>query len=154
MLMKENSILKEIEEKMNFKFEDLKLIGFGSLSGEYFKNVFTVAIYKFNNKIFEFEFFRGTLITSISEIEDIRIGLKRIDQFDRITFFINEECYNCKFKNLFKISDNSNYKLNTFKYELISKNGNFSFMSNEKLEIAKEEKVTFELLGNFLILND
>ena len=30
----------------------------------------------------------------------------------------------------------------------------FSFTSNEKLEIAKEEKVTFELLGNFLILND
>ena len=139
MLVKNNEMIDKIEEKMNFKFKDLELIG-------HFKNRRSsnsyVNIYKNSEKIFMFD-----------------IKNDKISSIKKIGFFNNWGTYTIRTPgmNIYrydfdeKIEIGKSETSNTVYFKYL-KNGYCKYYSEskEELKIKKEELVLLELTGEFL----
>ena len=139
MLVKDNEMIDKIEEKMNFKFKDLELIG-------HFKNRINsdsyVNIYKNSEKIFIFDIKNDEILS-----------IKKIGFFNNWgTYTIrtpNMNIYRYDFDEKIEIGKSETNDIIYFKY---LKNGYCKFYSEgkEKLKVKKEELVLSELTGEFL----
>ena len=143
MLIKENSSVKIIEDKMGFKFKDLDPIGYLTKFSNGYLEI-KIALYKNEDSIFEFEFEVGNLkqIHSIIKIDsiDLRRGA------GKISFIFNNKKYYCVTSDVLSISA---YK-NSYKYKLINNINSIEFLNENKLMITDEEFVMLKLLDDFL----
>ena len=141
MLIKENKIIKIIEDKMRFKFKDLNPIGYLTKYSNGYIEIKS-ALYKNKDSIFEFEFKVGNLkqIHSIAKIDsiDLRRGV------GKISFNFDNKRYYYTVSDILLISDN--------KYKFIENNTQNSteFLNENKLMISNEEFVMLKLLDDFL----
>ena len=139
MLVKNHEAIKTIEDKMEFKFEDLELIG-------HFKNRRSsdsyVNLYKNSEKIFIFDIKNDEIFS-----------IKKIDFFNNWgTYTIrtpNMNIYRYDFDEKIEIGKSETSNTVYFKY---LKNGYCKYCSEvkEKLKVKKEELVLLELTGEFL----
>ena len=139
MLVKDNEMIDKIEEKMNFKFKDLELIG-------HFKNRRSsdsyVNIYKNSEKIFIFD-----------------IKNDEIFSIKKINFFNNWGTYTIRTPSMSIYRYDFDEKIEIVKSEISDivyfkylKNGYCKYYSEskEELKVKKEELVLLKLTGEFL----
>ena len=143
MLIKENSSVKIIEDKMGFKFKDLDPIGYLTKFSNGYLEI-KIALYKNKDSIFEFEFNVDNLkqIHSIIKIDsiDLRRGT------GKISFIFNNKKYYCTTSDVLSISAYEN----SYKYKLINTQNSIEFLNENKLMISDEEFVMLKLLDDFL----
>ena len=137
MLVKNHEAIKTIEDKMEFKFEDLELIG-------YTKMYFEFAIYKDCKNIFIFKLNKNVVLNIIC-VDNIEYNKPIFYPYTALIFGNKEYRYNYKYKiGIYKDH-------NEITFDLI-KNGNEEkvFTANENLQLSDEEMITLKLGGYFL----
>ena len=134
MLVKNNDIVDKIETKMEFKFKDLEIIG------KYKIGKIDVVFYKNSNRIFAFQIYDSSQITTIIRIPKLTSDNVKL----QYKFEINGKVYNYEEDLMLFI---------TFCEETISytfyEHSYFNFYSAQKLEITDEEAVAINLLDSF-----
>ena len=134
MLVKENLSTKVIEDKMGFKFKDLEIIG------KYKIGKIDVVFYKNSNRIFAFQIYDSSQITTIIRIPKLTSDNVKL----QYKFEINGKVYNYEEDLMLFI----NFCEETIFY-IFYEHSNFNFYSTQKLEIADEEAVAISLLDSF-----
>ena len=139
MIIKENEITKLIEDKMEFKFEDLELVG---KFNKYVSSCFKIAFYKYKEDFFMFSIYKLKEITSI-----IKLGsLEMVNNKFCYNFFYNNKYYTFNYKTKFEM-----YQLhekNTYVYRV--DDSKYTFFSEKNVEIEKEEALILKLIDDFL----
>ena len=134
MLVKENSSTKVIEDKMEFIFKDLEIIG------KYKIGKIDVVFYRNSKKIFVFQIYDSSQITTIIRIPKLTSDNVKL----QYRFEINGKVYNYDADLMLFIKFCGETIFYTF-YE----HSHFNFYSTQKLEITDEEAVTINLLDSF-----
>ena len=134
MLVKENSSTKIIEDKMEFTFKDLEIIG------KYKIGKIDVVFYRNSKKIFVFQIYDWSQITIIMRIRKLTSDNVKL----QYRFEINGKVYNYDEDLMLFAKFCGETIFYTF-YE----HSNFDFYSTQKLEIADEEAVAISLLDSF-----
>ena len=134
MLVKNNDIVDKIETKMEFKFKDLEIIG------KYKIGKIDVVFYKNSNRIFVFQIYDSSQITTIIRITKLTSDNVKL----QYRFEINGKVYNYDEDLMLFIKFCGETIFYTF-YE----HSNFDFYSTQKLEITDEEAVAISLLDSF-----
>ena len=134
MLVKENSSTKIIEDKMEFTFKDLEIIG------KYKIGKIDVVFYRNSKKIFVFQIYDSSQITTIIRITKLTSNNVKL----QYKFKINGKVYNYEEDLMLFINFCEETIFYTF-YE----HSNFDFYSTQKLEITDEEAVMINLLDSF-----
>ena len=137
MLVKNHEAIKTIEDKMEFKFEDLELIGYTKMYSEF-------AIYKDYKNIFIFKLNKNVVLNIIC-VDNIECDKPIFYPYTALIFGNKEYRYNYKYKiGIYKDH-------NEITFDLI-KNGNEEkvFTANENLQLSDEEMITLKLSGYFL----
>ena len=141
MLVKENSSTNIIEDKMNFKFKDLILIGKSESA------YVTKILYKDNNNIFIFFLYGSKEIRIIRKIANMQ---KEYDK-TMASLEINGKNYYYKIKEVLLIDDDFEnefeYNYTFFRYDVENKDENF--VLPELIELEDEEIVIMTLSGSF-----
>ena len=134
MLVKENSVTKIIEDKMEFTFKDLEIIG------KYKIGKIDVVFYRNSKKIFVFQIYDSSQITIIIRIPKLTSDNIKL----QYRFEINGKVYNYEEDLMLFI----NFCEETIFYTFYD-HPYFNFHSTQKLEIADEEAVMINLLDSF-----
>ena len=134
MLVKNNDIVDKIETKMEFKFKDLEIIG------KYKIGKIDVVFYKNSNRIFIFQIYDSSQITTIIRILKLTSDNVKL----QYKFEINGKVYNYEEDLMLFI----NFCEETISYTFYD-HPYFNFHSTQKLEIADEEAVMINLLDSF-----
>ena len=134
MLVKENSSTKIIEDKMEFTFKDLEIIG------KYKIGKIDVVFYRNSKKICVFQIYDSSQITIIIRIPKLTSDNVKL----QYRFEINGKVYNYDEDLMLFAKFCGETIFYTF-YE----HSNFDFYSTQKLEIADEEAVAISLLDSF-----
>ena len=134
MLVKNNDIVDKIETKMEFKFKDLEIIGKYKIGKIY------VVFYKNSKKIFIFQIYDSSQITTIIRIPKLTSDNVKL----QYKFEINGKVYNYEEDLMLFI----NFCEETISYTFYD-HPYFNFYSTQKLEIADEEAVMINLLDSF-----
>ena len=141
MLVKENSVIKIIENEMGFKFKDLILIG--KIEDLYMNRIF----YKDNNNMFIFFIRYSREICVIRKITNMQ------EEYDKsmMSLKINgKNYYYYKTKEVLLIDDNFEDELQYYyTFLCYGNNENENFVLSEPLELENEEIVIIELLNSF-----
>lgn len=134
MLVKNNDIVDKIETKMEFKFKDLEIIG------KYKIGKIDVVFYKNSNRIFAFQIYDSSQITTIIRIPKLTSDNVKL----QYKFEINGKVYNYEEDLMLFI----NFCEETISYTFYERSY-FNFYSTQKLEITDEEAVAINLLDSF-----
>ena len=134
MLVKNNDIVNKIETKMEFKFKDLEIIG------KYKIGKIDVVFYRNSKKIFVFQIYDSSQITTIIRIPKLTSDNVKL----QYKFEINGKVYNYEEDLMLFI----NFCEETISYTFYE-HSYFNFYSTQKLEIADEEAVAISLLDSF-----
>ena len=134
MLVKNNDIVDKIETKMEFKFKDLEIIG------KYKIGKIDVVFYKNSNRIFVFQIYDLSQITTIIRIPKLTSDNVKL----QYKFEINGKVYNYEGDLMLFI----NFCEETISYTFYE-HSYFNFYSTQKLEITDEEAVAISLLDSF-----
>ena len=141
MLVKENSVIKIIENEMGFKFKDLILIG--KIEDSYMNKIF----YKDNNNTFIFFIRYSREICVIRKITNMQ------EEYDKsmMSLKINgKNYYYYNTKEVLLIDDNFEDELQYYyTFLCYGNNENENFVLSEPLELENEEIVIIELLNSF-----
>ena len=135
MLVKNNDIVDKIETKMEFKFKDLEIIG------KYKIGKIDVVFYKNSNRIFVFQIYDSSQITTIIRITKLTSDNVKL----QYKFEINGKVYNYEEDLMLFI----NFCEETISYTFYERSY-FNFYSTQKLEIADEEAVVIQIVNSFL----
>ena len=142
MLVKENSVIKIIENEMGFKFKDLILIG--KIEDSYMNKIF----YKDNNNMFIFFIRYSREICVIRKITNMQ------EEYDKsmMSLKINgKNYYNYKTKEVLLIDDNFEDELQYY-YTLLrygDEDKKEVFSLPESIELEDEENVIIVLTDSF-----
>ena len=134
MLVKENSSTKIIEDKMEFTFKELEIIG------KYKIGKIDVVFYRNSKKIFVFQIYDSSQITTIIRIPKLTSDNVKL----QYRFEINSKVYNYDEDLMLFIKfcgETISYTFYDHPY--------FNFHSTQNLEIADEEAVAISLLDSF-----
>ena len=134
MLVKNNDIVDKIETKMEFKFKDLEIMG------KYKIGKIDVVFYRNSKKIFVFQIYDSSQITTIIRIPKLTSDNVKL----QYKFEINGKVYNYEEDLMLFI----NFCEETISYTFYE-HSYFNFYSTQKLEIADEEAVAISLLDSF-----
>ena len=140
MLVKENSVIKIIENEMGFKFKDLILIG--KIEDSYMNKIF----YKDNNNTFIFFVRYSREICVIRKITNMQ------EEYDKsmMSLKINGKNYYYRTKKVLLIDEVSENKLEySYNFLCHENDTNENFVLSEPLELENEEIVIIELLNSF-----
>ena len=139
MLVEKNSSTKIIEDRMNFKFEDLELVG------KCDKIINERLIYKYNDKLYFFILQDKNMINTISEVKlqkEYDHGLIRRFIVNNTTYFLIER------KVLF-INQYQKYNEYSF-FDNENKDNNYCFISKDIIKLLDEEAVVIQMVNSFL----
>ena len=142
MLVSGEKIRKKIEDKFDFKFKSLKIIGYFNKNKDSYNKIFDTIICKNRENIYMIEM-RDNKIEIIKKLQYIGVD----STMNAFTFFFNREKFYYKYKEriilAYDVDDEEgggtkvNY-INGSEIEIL-------YVGNEKLKLADKEKVTLKL---------
>ena len=145
MLVSGEKIRKKIEDKFDFKFKSLKIIGYFNKNKDSHGKILSTIICKDRENIYMIEV-RGTKIKIIKKLQYIGID----STMNAFTFFFNREKFYYKYVErivlAYDIEEEESTKVNYI-------NGNeieIIYTGNEELRLADEEMVTLKLCNYFI----
>ena len=136
MLVKKNEAIKIIEEKLNFKFEEFKLVGCREISA-------LTLIYEKNNELYVIQI-ANNIISSISKI----LSINERDNFSKLFLKNKMVKYKSKFLMIYDFYLNEKDKIFIFN-ETNDKVYNV-YESESPLTLDKTEMTMIKMLGNFI----
>ena len=145
MLVVRGKIRKKIEDKFDFKFKNLKIIGYFNKNRDSYSKIFDTIICKNRENIYMIEM-HGTKIEIIKKLQYIGID----STMNAFTFFFNREKFYYKYKERIVLAYNVEEEEST-KVNYI--NGNeieIIYTGNEELRLADEEMVMLKLDDYFI----
>ena len=148
MLVIKGKIRKKIEEKMNFKFKSLKIIGYFNKNKNSYGKTLSTIICKDRENIYMIEV-GGTKIKTIKKLQYIGVD----STMNAFTFFFNGEKFYYKYKERIVLAydvdeeegrggTKVNY-INGSEIEII-------YIGNEELKLADEEMIKLKLGDCFI----
>ena len=145
MLVSGGKIRKKIEDKFDFKFKSLKIIGYFNKNKDSYNKIFDTIICKNRENIYMIEM-HGTKIEIIKKLQYIGVD----STMNAFTFFFNREKFYYKYKErivlAYDIEEEKSTKVNYI-------NGNeieIIYTGNEELRLADEEMVMLKLCNYFI----
>ena len=145
MLVVRGKIRKKIEDKFDFKFKSLKIIGYFNKNRDSYSKIFDTIICKNRENIYMIEM-HGTKIEIIKKLQYIGVD----STMNAFTFFFNREKFYYKYKErivlAYDIEEEKSTKVNYI-------NGNeieIIYIGNEELKLADEEMVMLKLCNYFI----
>ena len=145
MLVSGEKIRKKIEDKFDFKFKDLQIIGYFNRNKYSNGKIFDTIICKNRENIYMIEM-HGTKIEIIKKLQYIGVD----STMNAFTFFFNREKFYYKYKErivlAYDIEEEKSTKVNYI-------NGNeieIIYTGNEELRLADEEMVILKLCNYFI----
>ena len=145
MLVSGEKIRKKIEDKFDFKFKSLKIIGYFNKNRDSYSKIFDTIICKNRENIYMIEM-HGTKIEIIKKLQYIGVD----STMNAFTFFFNREKFYYKYKERIVLAYNVEEEEST-KVNYI--NGNeieIIYTGNEELRLADEEMVMLKLCNYFI----
>ena len=145
MLVSGGKIRKKIEDKFDFKFKSLKIIGYFNKNKDSYSKIFDTIICKNRENIYMIEM-HGTKIEIIKKLQYIGVD----STMNAFTFFFNREKFYYKYKERIVLAYNVEEEEST-KVNYI--NGNeieIIYTGNEELRLADEEMVMLKLCNYFI----
>ena len=145
MLVVRGKIRKKIEDKFDFKFKSLKIIGYFNKNKDSYSKIFDTIICKNRENIYMIEM-HGTKIEIIKKLQYIGVD----STMNAFTFFFNREKFYYKYKERIVLAYNVEEEKST-KVNYI--NGNeieIIYTGNEELRLADEEMVMLKLDDYFI----
>ena len=145
MLVIRGKIRKKIEDKFDFKFKSLKIIGYFNKNRDSYSKIFDTIICKNRENIYMIEM-HGTKIEIIKKLQYIGVD----STMNAFTFFFNREKFYYKYKERIVLAYNVEEEEST-KVNYI--NGNeieIIYTGNEELRLADEEMVMLKLDDYFI----
>lgn len=139
MLVEKNSSTKIIEDRMNFKFEDLELVG------KCDRSISERLMYKYNDRLYFFILQDKNIINTISEV-------KLQKEYDRgliRRFIVNNTTYCFIERKVFFINQHQNYNEYSF-FDNENKNNSYRFISKDTIKLLDEEAVVIQMINSFL----
>ena len=143
MLVVRGKIRKKIEDKFDFKFKSLKIIGYFNKNRDSYSKIFDTIICKNRENIYMIEM-HGTKIEIIKKLQYIGVD----STMNAFTFFFNREKFYYKYVERIVLAYNKeegtkvNY-INGNEIEII-------YTGNEELRLADEEMVILKLCNYFI----
>ena len=145
MLVVRGKIRKKIEDKFDFKFKSLKIIGYFNKNKDSYSKIFDTIICKNRENIYMIEM-HNAKIEIIKKLQYIGVD----STMNAFTFFFNREKFYYKYKErivlAYDIEEEKSTKVNYI-------NGNeieIIYTENEELRLADEEMVTLKLCNYFI----
>ena len=145
MLVSGGKIRKKIEDKFDFKFKSLKIIGYFNKNRDSYSKIFDTIICKNRENIYMIEM-HGTKIEIIKKLQYIGVD----STMNAFTFFFNREKFYYKYKErivlAYDVEEEESTKVNYI-------NGNeieIIYTGNEELRLADEEMVILKLCNYFI----
>ena len=145
MLVSGGKIRKKIEDKFDFKFKSLKIIGYFNKNRDSYSKIFDTIICKNRENIYMIEM-HGTKIEIIKKLQYIGVD----STMNAFTFFFNREKFYYKYVErivlAYDIEEEESTKVNYI-------NGNeieIIYTGNEELRLADEEMVMLKLCNYFI----
>ena len=145
MLVVRGKIRKKIEDKFDFKFKSLKIIGYFNKNRDSYSKIFDTIICKNRENIYMIEM-HGTKIEIIKKLQYIGVD----STMNAFTFFFNREKFYYKYVErivlAYDIEEEKSTKVNYI-------NGNeieIIYTGNEELRLADEEMVMLKLDDYFI----
>ena len=145
MLVVRGKIRKKIEDKFDFKFKNLKIIGYFNKNRDSYSKIFDTIICKNRENIYMIEM-HGTKIEIIKKLQYIGVD----STMNAFTFFFNREKFYYKYVErivlAYDIEEEESTKVNYI-------NGNeieIIYTGNEELRLADEEMVMLKLDDYFI----
>ena len=145
MLVVRGKIRKKIEDKFDFKFKSLKIIGYFNKNRDSYSKIFDTIICKNRENIYMIEM-HGTKIEIIKKLQYIGVD----STMNAFTFFFNREKFYYKYKErivlAYDVEEEESTKVNYI-------NGNeieIIYTGNEELRLADEEMVMLKLDDYFI----
>src|SRR5574344_733316 len=145
MLVVRGKIRKKIEDKFDFKFKSLKIIGYFNKNRDSYSKIFDTIICKNRENIYMIEM-HGTKIEIINKLQYICVD----STMNAFTFFFNREKFYYKYVErivlVYDVEEEESTKVNYI-------NGNeieIIYTGNEELRLADEEMVMLKLCNYFI----
>ena len=145
MLVVRGKIRKKIEDKFDFKFKSLKIIGYFNKNRDSYSKIFDTIICKNRENIYMIEM-HGTKIEIIKKLQYIGVD----STMNAFTFFFNREKFYYKYVErivlVYDVEEEESTKVNYI-------NGNeieIIYTGNEELKLADEEMVMLKLCNYFI----
>ena len=145
MLVVRGKIRKKIEDKFDFKFKSLKIIGYFNKNRDSYSKIFDTIICKNRENIYMIEM-RDNKIEIIKKLQYIGVD----STMNAFTFFFNREKFYYKYKErivlAYDVEEEESTKVNYI-------NGNeieIIYTGNEELRLADEEMVMLKLCNYFI----
>ena len=142
MLVVRGKIRKKIEDKFDFKFKSLKIIGYFNKNNDSYGKSLNTIICKDRKNVYMIEV-RGTKIEIIKKLQYIGVD----NTTNAFIFFFNREEFHYRYKEkIVLIYEEENTKakyINGYKSEIL-------YVGNEELKLADEEMVTLKLCNYFI----
>ena len=145
MLVSGEKIRKKIEDKFDFKFKSLKIIGYFNKNRDSYSKIFDTIICKNRENIYMIEM-HGTKIEIIKKLQYIGVD----STMNAFTFFFNREKFYYKYVErivlAYDVEEEESTKVNYI-------NGNeieIIYTGNEELRLADEEMVILKLCNYFI----
>ena len=145
MLVVRGKIRKKIEDKFDFKFKSLKIIGYFNKNKDSYNKIFDTIICKDRENIYMIEM-HNAKIEIIKKLQYISID----NTTNAFTFFFNGEKFYYKYRERIVLAYNVEEEEST-KVNYI--NGNeieIIYTGNEELRLADEEMVILKLCNYFI----
>ena len=143
MLVSGGKIRKKIEDKFDFKFKSLKIIGYFNKNKDSYNKIFDTIICKDRENIYMIEM-HNAKIEIIKKLQYISVD----NTTNSFTFFFNGEKFYYKYAERIILAYNkgegtkANY-INGSEIEIL-------YVGNEELKLADEEMVTLKLCNYFI----
>ena len=145
MLVSGEKIRKKIEDKFDFKFKDLQIIGYFNRNKYPNGKIFDTIICKNKKHIFMIEICDAKIET-VKKIQYISSE----NTINAFTFFFNREKIYYKYKERIILAYDVEEEESTKVNYIYGYKGEILYVGNEELKLADEEMVTLKLYNYFI----
>ena len=145
MLVSGEKIRKKIEDKFDFKFKDLQIIGYFNRNKYSNGKIFDTIICKNKKHIFMIEICDAK-IEAVKKIQYISSE----NTINAFTFFFNGEKFYYKYKERIVLAYDVDKEESTKVKYVYGYKGEILYAGNEELKLADEEMVTLKLCNYFI----
>ena len=145
MLVSGEKIRKKIEDKFDFKFKDLQIIGYFNRNKYSNGKIFDTIICKNRENIFMIEICDAN-IEAVKKIQYISSE----NTINAFTFFFNREKFYYKYKERIVLAYDVDKEESTKVKYIYGYKGEILYVGNEELKLADEEMVTLKLCNYFI----
>ena len=145
MLVSGEKIRKKIEDKFDFKFKDLQIIGYFNKNKDSNGKIVDTIICKNKKHIFMIEICDAKIET-VKKIQYISSE----NTINAFTFFFNREKFYYKYKERIVLAYDVDKEESTKVKYVYGYKGEIIYIGNEELKLADEEMVTLKLCNYFI----